>query len=122
MVGLSVASSDDRVVALLGMGLPVDLGAPGREDGEQGDTAGESAGLDRHRGSPVVDGRAVGDPTPKARSRRACCDSPPRPTHFHPAEQIHDQVVLQAVDEVEALTGGLAAKIWQKIMVLDATD
>jgi hypothetical protein len=34
------------------------------------------------------------------------------------AERFDDPVVLQAVDEVEALTSGLARKIWQKIMVL----
>lgn len=38
------------------------------------------------------------------------------------AERMNDSVVLQAVDEVEALTSGLSAKIWQKIMVLDAGD
>ena len=38
------------------------------------------------------------------------------------AERFNDSVVLQAVDEVEALTSGLSAKIWQKIMVLDAID
>ena len=38
------------------------------------------------------------------------------------AERFNDSVVLQAVDEVEALTTGLSAKIWQKIMVLDATQ
>ena len=36
------------------------------------------------------------------------------------AERIDDAVVLQAVDEVEALTTGLSSKIWQKIMILDA--
>ena len=36
------------------------------------------------------------------------------------AERFNDEVILQAVDEVEALTSGLSAKIWQKIMVLDA--
>ncbi len=34
------------------------------------------------------------------------------------AERFDDPVVLQAVDEVEALTTGLARKIWQKIIVL----
>ena len=38
------------------------------------------------------------------------------------AERFNDSVVLQAVDEVEALTTGLSAKIWQKIMVLDAIE
>lgn len=38
------------------------------------------------------------------------------------AERFNDEVILQAVDEVEALTSGLSAKIWQKIMVLDAAD
>lgn len=33
-----------------------------------------------------------------------------------------DSVVLQAVDEVEALTMGLSRKIWQKIMILDAAS
>ncbi len=35
------------------------------------------------------------------------------------AERFDDAVVLQAVDEVEALTTGLSRKIWQKIMLLD---
>lgn len=35
------------------------------------------------------------------------------------AERFNDEVVLQAVDEVEALTSGLSSKIWQKIMMLD---
>lgn len=35
------------------------------------------------------------------------------------AERFSDPVVLQAVDEVEALTTGLSSKIWQKIMILD---
>jgi hypothetical protein len=38
------------------------------------------------------------------------------------AERFNDTVILQAVDEVEALTTGLSAKIWQKIMVLEATE
>jgi hypothetical protein len=38
------------------------------------------------------------------------------------AERFSDSVILQAVDEVEALTTGLSNKIWQKIMVLDAAD
>jgi len=35
------------------------------------------------------------------------------------AERFDDGVVLAAVDEVEMLTGGLSARIWQKIMILD---
>ncbi len=35
------------------------------------------------------------------------------------AERFDDAVVLQSVDEVEALTTGLSRKIWQKIMLLD---
>lgn len=35
------------------------------------------------------------------------------------ADRFTDSVVLQAVDEVEALTSGLSNKIWQKIMILD---
>lgn len=35
------------------------------------------------------------------------------------SERLNDEVVLQAVDEVEALTSGLSSKIWQKIMMLD---
>jgi hypothetical protein len=35
------------------------------------------------------------------------------------AERFNDAVVLQAVDEIEALTTGLSRKIWQKIMILD---
>jgi hypothetical protein len=34
------------------------------------------------------------------------------------AQQFDDPVVLAAVDEVETLTTGLSAKIWQKIMIL----
>ena len=36
------------------------------------------------------------------------------------SERFDDAVVLQAVDEIEALTDGLSRKIWQKIMILDA--
>lgn len=35
------------------------------------------------------------------------------------SERLNDEVVLQAVDEVETLTSGLSSKIWQKIMMLD---
>ncbi|GMV04908.1 MAG: hypothetical protein AMXMBFR53_11880 [Gemmatimonadota bacterium] len=35
------------------------------------------------------------------------------------AERLDDAVVLQAVDEVEALGNGLSRKIWQKITMLD---
>ena len=35
-------------------------------------------------------------------------------------QQLKDPVVLSAVNDVEALTGGLSQKIWQKIMLLDA--
>ena len=35
------------------------------------------------------------------------------------AERFNDAVVLQSVDEVEALTLGLSQKIWQKIVILD---
>jgi hypothetical protein len=38
------------------------------------------------------------------------------------AERFNDAVILQAVDEVEALTTGLSSKIWQKIMMLDDSD
>lgn len=38
------------------------------------------------------------------------------------AERFSDSVILQAVDEVEALTSGLSRKIWQKIMILDAAE
>ena len=38
------------------------------------------------------------------------------------AERFNDSVILQAVDEVEALTLGLSSKIWQKIMMLDTGD
>ena len=37
------------------------------------------------------------------------------------AERFSDSVVLQAVDEIETLTTGLSRKVWQKIMMLDAT-
>lgn len=36
------------------------------------------------------------------------------------AENVDDSVVLQAVDEIEALTTGLTSKIWQKIVILDS--
>ncbi len=35
------------------------------------------------------------------------------------AQRNPDQVVLQAVNDIEALTDGLSRKIWQKIMILD---
>lgn len=35
------------------------------------------------------------------------------------AERFDDAVVLQAVDEIEALTTGQSRKIWQKIMILE---
>lgn len=36
------------------------------------------------------------------------------------AQYVRDPVVLNAVNEVESLTSGLSAKIWQKIAILDA--
>lgn len=38
------------------------------------------------------------------------------------ADRFSDEVVLQAVDEVETLTTGLSGKIWQKIIILDAVE
>lgn len=38
------------------------------------------------------------------------------------AQNTSDSVALGAVDEIEALTSGLAQKIWQKIMILDQQD
>jgi hypothetical protein len=35
------------------------------------------------------------------------------------AQSLHDPVVLAAVDEVETLTNGLAAKVWQKLVILN---
>ncbi|HST60751.1 MAG TPA: hypothetical protein VLK84_18770, partial [Longimicrobium sp.] len=35
------------------------------------------------------------------------------------AQNLHDPVVLAAVDEVETLTSGLSAKIWQKLVILN---
>jgi hypothetical protein len=35
------------------------------------------------------------------------------------AQNLHDPVVLAAVDEVETLTTGLSAKIWQKLVILN---
>ena len=32
---------------------------------------------------------------------------------------VHDSVVLDAIDSVESLTTGLSGKIWQKIVILD---
>lgn len=37
------------------------------------------------------------------------------------AQNLHDPVVLAAVDEVETLTTGLTAKIWQKLVILNAS-
>lgn len=34
------------------------------------------------------------------------------------AERLQDSVVLETVNDVEALTNGLSAKIWQKLMIL----
>lgn len=36
-------------------------------------------------------------------------------------QSLDDDSVLNAVDEIEDLTSGLASKIWQKIMILDRT-
>jgi hypothetical protein len=36
------------------------------------------------------------------------------------AQHLKDPVVLGAVNDVEALAGGLSQHIWQKIMLLDA--
>ena len=38
------------------------------------------------------------------------------------AQNMEDPVVLDAVNDVESLTQGLAGKIWQKIMILDLSD
>jgi hypothetical protein len=38
------------------------------------------------------------------------------------AQNMEDPVVLNAVNDLESLTQGLAAKIWQKIMILDLSD
>lgn len=38
------------------------------------------------------------------------------------AQNLHDPVVLAAVDEVETLTTGLCAKIWQKLVILNDRD
>jgi hypothetical protein len=38
------------------------------------------------------------------------------------AERFSDEVILQAVDEVETLTNGLSRKVWQKIMILEAAE
>ena len=38
------------------------------------------------------------------------------------AQNFDDPVVLNAVDEVEALTTGLSSKVWQKIVVLNHAD
>ena len=37
------------------------------------------------------------------------------------AHYLNDELVLSAVNDVEQLAGGLSAKIWQKIMILNAT-
>ena len=36
------------------------------------------------------------------------------------AQNFDDPVVLASVDEVETLTTGLSAKVWQKIMILNS--
>lgn len=38
------------------------------------------------------------------------------------AQNVDDPVVLNAVNDLESLTQGLSAKIWQKIMILDLSD
>ncbi|HEX2095240.1 MAG TPA: hypothetical protein VHG28_22780 [Longimicrobiaceae bacterium] len=38
------------------------------------------------------------------------------------AQNLHDPVVLAAVDEVEMLTTGLCGKIWQKIVMIGRTE
>ena len=38
------------------------------------------------------------------------------------AQNVDDPVVLNAVNDLELLSQGLSAKIWQKIMILDLTD
>lgn len=38
------------------------------------------------------------------------------------AQNMEDPVVLNAVNDLESLTQGMAAKIWQKIMILDLSD
>lgn len=35
------------------------------------------------------------------------------------AEHLHDRSVLDAVNEIESLTNGLCAKLWQKIMIIN---
>lgn len=38
------------------------------------------------------------------------------------AQNMDDPVVLESVNDLETLTQGMAAKIWQKIMILDLSD
>ena len=38
------------------------------------------------------------------------------------AQNMDDPVVLDAVNDLEVLTQGLSAKIWQKIMILDLAE
>ncbi|MBK7939452.1 MAG: hypothetical protein IPJ82_21260 [Lewinellaceae bacterium] len=38
------------------------------------------------------------------------------------AQNMEDPVILNAVNDLEALTQGMAAKIWQKIMILDLAE
>lgn len=38
------------------------------------------------------------------------------------AQTMDDPVVLESVNDLESLTQGMAAKIWQKIMILDLSD
>jgi hypothetical protein len=38
------------------------------------------------------------------------------------AQNVDDPVVLSAVNDLELLTQGLSAKIWQKIMILDLAE
>jgi hypothetical protein len=37
-------------------------------------------------------------------------------------QNLHDPVILTAVDELDNLTQGLSSKIWQKIMILDLSE
>lgn len=37
-------------------------------------------------------------------------------------QDVDDEVILRAVDDIEDLTGGMARRIWQKIMLLDSLE
>jgi hypothetical protein len=43
-------------------------------------------------------------------------------TAFLYVQDYHDPVATEAVNDLEDLTNGLSSKMWQKIMILSATE